>query len=222
MEGGSHELGSKQRADLATVVYRGLREWTGQSAPDSSAYVKYSIRGFLRRYLRRTPFRSSAATVDTPKRSGDCDVTIGDRIGIKVLYGLNDGSKEWIHKQLRSILLEYDHLIVYGHRISAKYTDLWRQIKRSLDRYSTDANHIRIVGTIEGGRYVVPLTTFAVSKEIVQKFGIYGLFFAFVLASGHFLDGVNHGHNMGVGFVGVVIVLNLSIMLMGGFLLRYL
>lgn len=74
--------------------------------------------------------------------------------------------------------------------------------------------------TVKGGQYEIPLTNTSVAKTIVWKYGIYGLFFAFIFISSHYVEAANGGNMMGSAFIWVIIVFNIVVLLMALFLAR--
>lgn len=211
---------STDRDGLCQAVLEGFGSWIDEVDTESYGYVKYSLRRFIRRHLRTTSYRPFADTVSIPKRTATCDLVIDDRIGIKILYGLNAGSKEWIHKQLRSLFTNYDHLILYGHRILPEHLDIWYQIKRSLGRRSSRQKRIYTLQTVQQIEYRIPLTNRAVRKALVHKGIAYLLFVGFVFAGGQLLALTDGTSVMARSYVGALILFNVIVVLFGAFLVR--
>lgn len=211
---------STESEELFDVVRRAIDGWVDQAEFVSNTGIENSLKGHIRRDLRRTPFDDLADAIDVPKYNRLCDIVVDDRIAIKIIRELHDGSKEWIHNQLRHLLDDYDYLVIYGHQISAEYADLWRQIKRSLYRYTGSQDRILVVGTIDNTQYSIPMTSFSVSGTILRKFGVYGIFFLFVLSGSAFLESANGGAQMGGVFIAAVIIFNAVVISMVAFLLR--
>ncbi|WP_394741581.1 hypothetical protein [Natronococcus roseus] len=119
-------------------VLLALRRWIDGSEKKSERIAERSLRRSIRRDLRAAGHPNAADSVLRPKRTGYCDIVVNGRIGVKIVHNLTRRSREWMHKQLRSLLQEYDYLVLYGHQISAETIDVWRQLKRSLLRSSRD------------------------------------------------------------------------------------
>ncbi|MDS0475284.1 hypothetical protein [Natrinema sp. 1APR25-10V2] len=211
---------STDRDGLCNEVVRGFETWIDRYDTGSQEYVRYSLRRFIRQYLRDTSYQPFAETISVPKRTAKCDLVIDDSIGVKIIHNLNAGSKEWIHKQLRSIFQNYDHLIIYGHQIAPAHLDIWYQIKRSLGRRSSRRGSIAVLQTVQRIEYRTPLTNRRVRKAVVHKTFVYLLFTAFVLAGGQFLSLTEGSNVMAQAYVGALIVFNVVVVLMGAFLVR--
>ncbi|WP_254761853.1 hypothetical protein [Natrinema marinum] len=208
------------RDGLRDEVVRGVETWIDRYDTGSQEYVRYSLRRFIRQYLRETSHSPFADSISIPKRTAKCDLVIDDCIGVKIIHNLNAGSKEWIHKQLRSIFQNYDHLIIYGHQIAPEHLDIWYQIKRSLGRRSSRQGSIAVLQTVQRIEYRIPLTSKRVRKDAVHKTLVYVLFVAFVLAGGQFLSLADGSNVMAQTYVGALIVFNAIVVLMGAFLVR--
>ncbi|WP_408957380.1 hypothetical protein [Natrinema sp. 74] len=211
---------STDRDGLRDEVVRGFETWIDTYDTGSREYVRYSLRRFIRQYLRGTSYQPFAETISIPKRTGNCDLVIDDCIAVKIIHNLNGGSKEWIHKQLRSIFQNYDHLIIYGHQIAPEHLDIWYQIKRSLGRRSSRQESISVLQTVQRIEYRIPLTDKGVRKAVVHKALVYVLFAVFVLAGGQFLSLTDGANIMAQTYVGALIVYNVIVILMGAFLVR--
>lgn len=128
-------------------VLLALRRWIDGSEEKSEAAAERSLRRSIGRGLRATGHPNAADSVLRPKRTGYCDIVVDERIGVKIVHNLTRRSREWMHKQLRSLLQEYDYLLLYGHQISAETIDVWRQLKRSLVRSSSDDRRFHALRT---------------------------------------------------------------------------
>lgn len=205
---------------LYKEVVRGLDAWVTEYEIGTQTTVKQNLRSFIRQYLRTTSYRRFADTVSIPKRTANCDIIIDDSIGIKLVHDLNSGSKEWMHKQLRSIFQNFDYLIVYGHQIAQKHLDTWYQIKRTLNRFSSEQNTIHALQTIQQIEYRIPLTNKTIRKAVVHHSIIYLIFIAFVLVSGQLLAFTDGADIMAQSYVGALSVFNIFVILIGAFLVR--
>lgn len=208
------------RSDLCDAVIRGFEAWIDQYDPRSQGSVRQRLKRFICSHLRANDFRASADAVSVPRGTSHCDLVIDDRIGITIVYDLTTGSKEWIHRQLRTIFRKYDHLIVYGHQIEPEHLDVWHQIKRSLDRRSSRRNTVSTLQTIRRLEYRIPLTNRRVRKAVVHRSLAYVLFVAFVLVAGYSLGLTDGADAMARAYVGAVIVFNVVVVVLGVFLVR--
>ncbi|ELY52153.1 hypothetical protein [Natronococcus jeotgali] len=130
-------------------VVLALERWMNGSEDESEPVVERKLRRSIGRDLRAVGHRSAAASISRPKRSDYCDIVVDGRIGIKIVHNLTGRSREWMHKRLRSLVREYDYLILYGHRIPSETVDVWRQLKRSLERRASDGRRFRAIGTLQ-------------------------------------------------------------------------
>lgn len=215
---------NRRNADDAVfeAVSRGVVEWSQRDdLTETAQNVQYQLRGYLRRHLRRAGFHDVADAISLPRQSKGCDLVIDDRIGIIIVSSLNDGSKEWIHKVLRSLFQKYDYLIVYGHQISSEFTDLWRQITRSIRRRERDGKQVAVHGTFDVQEIRNLLADTITSPYLLKKWTVYGLFFLALVFGGQYAEWMIGTAQMGQAFVGAVFVVNAAALLGGLFLLRY-
>ncbi|AGB36757.1 hypothetical protein [Natronococcus occultus] len=143
----------RDREHVYWHVVLSLRRWINGTEDVSEATVERQLRRSIRRDLRRLGHPSAAGSITRPKETDYCDVVVDERIGLKVVHNLTSRSREWMHKQLRSLLREYDYLILYGHGISPETIDVWRQLKRTLTRAASDERRFHAIGTIRWGKH---------------------------------------------------------------------
>lgn len=216
----SNSSGPIPHEGLCQEIISGFEIWIDEYKNDLEGTVKQSLKQFLHEHLHDTSYQKSSDTISIPKRTAKCDIVINDNIGIKILYDLNSGSKKWIHKQLRLLFREYDHLIIYAHEIVPEHLDIWYQIKRVLKRRSRRGKSVHTLQTVQRPAYRIPLTNKEVRKAVVHKSLIYLLFTFFVFAGGQLLALADGTNIMAQAYVGAIIVFNIIVVVLGIFLVR--
>jgi hypothetical protein len=158
--------------------------------------------------------------VTISKKADDCDIAVGETIAIKILYGLHDGSKETMHKRLRSLFDEYDHLLLYGHQLSPEHTDIWRHLKRSLESHTTDTKQLWTHATLTDTKYRMPMTETTDTRTAARKFGVHPLLLGFAIAGAQALINLGGETVMGSAFIGMIVVFNAVVVTLGVIIAR--
>lgn len=101
------------------------------------------------------------------------------------------------------------------------YTDLWRQITRSVRRRERDGKRVTVHGTFDVRDTYEALVSTVTSSVLLQKWVVYGLFFLTLVGGGQYLEWLLDSEQMGQAFIGAVFVVNAVALLGGLFLVRY-
>lgn len=177
---------SPSHQNLNARLAADVRHWMRRHEWANYRTFCHDLRRFLRGRLSHPRYRSLGAGVQTGRGGRDADLSIGTRIGIKIINSFTSGSKQWIRRELSILTQQYDTVIVIGFDLQPEHIDSWRNIGRGRTR---DDGSLVVMTTLETFSY--PIATIATSVVLALAAAGYAYLGGFSYASYWFFETVN-------------------------------
>ncbi|UHQ96199.1 hypothetical protein [Natrinema halophilum] len=203
--------------DIFDVVCCGIDEWITSHGSRGKINIKNKIYNFIKEYLVETGNREVAAEMTYSKYITDCDIAIGDEIGIAIVYDLPNKT-DWIHQRLRALSKHFNYIAIYGHRIRQEKTDVWRNVKKTINTYSGRAHSnqkhsVVVLQTFDLIEYRIPLTRRYIAKNVIQKLILYLMWIVFTVTGAYLLDATSSSNVLSQAYIGAILAFNVVVIL---------
>lgn len=208
------------RPDVYREVADEVRTWANSDGQWSNGWqFRVDMRRFLRRLTRSKRYRSEDVSFRSLRGRHDVDFAIGDAIGIKIVYSLTGGSKQYLARELALVGNKYQMVIVIGFRLSTKHMDVWRNTEKKVSSRTGSTNYVFVSADWESSS-----TTSRESRSMIHLTHV--AFLAFLVGATAFgvkfytmVDGLDV---LAQGFAGSVAAFLLAFCLFTLFFVRYL
>lgn len=205
--------------DICEEVLEALSDWIDTEANEMTSGVAQHLHQHIRNHLAQSQYHEFSKEVSVPRYATGCDIEIGEKIGIAILFHIPNESTDAIHQRIRTLFRSYDYLIFYGHQIPQESTDAWRQIKHSAKLHSTSDHELHALGNIQLIEYRIPFTEKHLSKESAAQLFVMLMVGFFIIAGSVFFHYTQAAGGVGGAYTGAIILFNLVVISMIAFLL---